>query len=272
MKKKAKNKFEKIRRINDLTQTEESKIIGVSPHHISEFENALKDNKQNMPMSLSLIVKISTLYNIPIDYFFSDESRRFKIQCLYSFMWLADNNTEIKRIKLSNQFYFNKYKTLDEGFSPPVMKRIPQIESYEDNSRFLNNLKFYRMKRKMSQVELSIKMSEIMKANSNCTEESAAKFRANPNNISSESIKKIEGNNRNMTIFHAKAASELFNIPLFFLVQTDIEIDYSHYLRFCDSLSDFTDSDIDSQLRYYDAPNEEPIIFKYENEEENEVK
>ena len=81
-------------------------------------------------------------------------------------MWLADNNTEIKRIKLSNQFYFNKYKTLDEGFSPPVMKRIPQIESYEDNSRFLNNLKFYRMKRKMSQVELSIKMSEIMKANS----------------------------------------------------------------------------------------------------------
>lgn len=204
MKKKAKNKFEKIRRINDLTQTEESKIIGVSPHHISEFENAIKDNKQNMPISLSLIVKISTLYNVPIDYFFSDESRRFKIQCLYSFMWLADNNTEIKRIKLSNQFYFNKYKTLDEGFSPPVMKRIPQIESYEDNSRFLNNLKFYRMKRKMSQVELSIKMSEIMKANSNCTEESATKFRANPNNISSESIKKIEGNNRNMTIFHAK--------------------------------------------------------------------
>ena len=128
------------------------------------------------------------------------------------------------------------------------------------------------MKRKMSQVELSIKMSEIMKTNSNCTEESAAKFRANPNNISSESIKKIEGNNRNMTIFHAKAASELFNIPLFFLVQTDIEIDYSHYLRICDSLSDFTDSDIDSQLRYYDAPNEEPIIFKDENEEENEVK
>ena len=75
MKKKAKNKFEKIRRINDLTQTEESKIIGVSPHHISEFENAIKDNKQNMPISLSLIVKISTLYNVPIDYFFSDESR-----------------------------------------------------------------------------------------------------------------------------------------------------------------------------------------------------
>ena len=120
MKKKAKNKFEKIRRINDLTQTEESKIIGVSPHHISEFENAIKDNKQNMPISLSLIVKISTLYNVPIDYFFSDESRRFKIQCLYSFMWLADNNTEIKRIKLSNQFYFNKYKTLDEGFPPPT--------------------------------------------------------------------------------------------------------------------------------------------------------
>lgn len=85
MKKKAKNKFEKIRRINDLTQTEESKIIGVSPHHISEFENAIKDNKQNMPISLSLIVKISTLYNVPIDYFFSDESRRFKIQCLYSY-------------------------------------------------------------------------------------------------------------------------------------------------------------------------------------------
>ena len=47
MKKKAKNKFEKIRRINDLTQTEESKIIGVSPHHISEFENAIKDNQKN---------------------------------------------------------------------------------------------------------------------------------------------------------------------------------------------------------------------------------
>ena len=64
MKKDPNNKFRKIRRLNNLTQAEEDrKLLNVSIHHISEFENASpQEGNGSMDISLSLILKISSLY------------------------------------------------------------------------------------------------------------------------------------------------------------------------------------------------------------------
>ena len=60
MKKDPNNKFRKIRRLNNLTQAEEAKLLNVSIHHISEFENASpQEGNGSMDISLSLILKIS---------------------------------------------------------------------------------------------------------------------------------------------------------------------------------------------------------------------
>ncbi len=259
MKKKVKNKFKEIRELNNLTQTEEAKLLGVSVHHISEFENTdltdLKEGNKSMAISLSLILRISTLYKIPIDYFFSDKSRKFKLQCLYSFIWLSDLNTQLEKIKIHNQFYYGTDRNIGEKAVLPENKSIPQIINYKENSFFCNNLKFYRIKRNMSQVELSIKLSEIMSKKSHNPEETHANTRANLSGISWENVKRIENSNRNMTIHHAKAASELFDIPLFFLVQTDKEIDTDHYLKFRDALPNWSEAQLDRQIRDYLKPN-----------------
>ena len=59
-----------------------------------------------------------------------------------------------------------------------------------------------------------------------------------------------------MTIFHVKAACELFNIPLYFLVQTDQRIEKKHFLRFYDALIQLTDAELDKQIDDYLKPNE----------------
>ena len=256
MKKDPNNKFRKIRRLNNLTQAEEAKLLDVSIHHISEFENASpQEGNGSMDISLSLILKISSLYNVPADYFFSDE-KKFKIRCLYSFIWLSDYNMQLNKCKVLNQYFYEKFENNTEHYSAPERKSIHAATGHKDGTYFYNNLRFYRNKANINTVELSYKMSEIMKANYRPSDEASGKLRANPTSISLESVKKIESNVRNMTIFHVKAACELFNIPLYFLVQTDQRIEKKHFLRFYDALIQLTDSELDKQIDDYLKPNE----------------
>ena len=142
MKKDPNNKFRKIWRLNNLTQAEEAKLLNVSIHHISEFENASpQEGNGSMDISLSLILKISSLYNVPADYFFSDE-KKFKIRCLYSFIWLSDYNMQLNKCKVLNQYFYEKFENNTEHYSAPERKSIHAVTGHKDGTYFYNNLRF----------------------------------------------------------------------------------------------------------------------------------